>query len=180
MLTIQQQIRRQIMSCRKSLSTVIVLLLLAAAARAQQVNLPKEFVKDCEYFLGDWATEAEIDGTVYHSTWTARWSPDKSCLVTHWAADTPDGPARGTRIQGWDALTKKMLVVDFSPNGASSIERYEIVSDEVDEGEITRVDAQGKPHKATARTLRRSPDFFTWTVTEDGKAVPHKFRRVKN
>ena len=47
------------------------------------------------------------------------------------------------------------------------------------EDEISRVDADRATHKATARTDRMEQDHFTWTVTEKGKAVEYKFRRVK-
>ena len=100
-------------------------------------------------------------------------------MVTHWAGDTSTGPSSSTRVHGWDALTKKMLVVNFSPNGASAVERYELVSDKVDEGEITGINAEGKPRKATARTVREKPDYFTWTVKEDGEVVVSKFTRIK-
>jgi hypothetical protein len=72
-----------------------------------------------------------------------------------------------------------MLVVDFGTDGSSSVERYVIVSDKVDEAEIEGVDREGNPLRATARTFRKERDFFTWTVTEDGQAVEYKFRRVK-
>jgi hypothetical protein len=69
--------------------------------------------------------------------------------------------------------------VDFSPDGSSSVERYEIVSDRIDEGDITAVDANGEVRKMTARTDRAERDLFTWTVTEDGEARVFTFRRVK-
>ena len=144
-----------------------------------KANLPEEFVKMSDYYVGDWETEAEIDGTVYRGTWTARWSQDNTCLVTYWVADTPTGPARGTRIQGWDESAKKFLIVDFGTGGSSTIERYTIVSEKVDEGDMVGIDSEGEPIKATARTFKKEPDFFTWTVTKDGEATEYKFRRVK-
>jgi hypothetical protein len=148
-------------------------------ANGQEVDLRGKFIKQCEYYLGSWATEREDDGSVYRGTWTVKWSPEKACLVTNWVGDTPTGSMSATRIQGWDAASQKLLVVEFGKDGSSSIERYTIVSDRIDEGDITRVDANGKRHKATARTDRMKKDVFTWTVTEDGKTMAIRFRRVK-
>ena len=161
------------------LSTAFLLAASMVVGQAEAANLPDEFVKQCNYYLGEWATEAEIEGKLYRGTWTVEWSPEKACLVTHWSAETPTGPGKGTRIQGWDAATKKVLVVDFGENGGSSIERYTILSDRIDEGTILRSKADGSTHNATARTDRMEQDHFTWTVTEDGKSVVHKFRRIK-
>lgn len=143
-----------------------------------EIKLPAEFVAECESYLGDWATEAEIDGKVYRGTWKVRWSPDRTCLITHWAADTPNGPGAGTRFEGWDGQAKKVLVVDFGSDGASSIERYRLTSNQVSEGEIVGVSPAGAPFRATARVVRNTPEFFTWTVTRDGHATEYRFRRV--
>ena len=93
------------MNRRTPVETVVAVLFVASAAWAQEVSLPKEFVSQCEYFLGKWDVETEIDGKVYRGTWDVEWSKDKSCLITYWAGDTPRGRLRSTRIHGWDALT---------------------------------------------------------------------------
>lgn len=168
------------MSCFRFGSTyVFVTLIAAAAVSAADSKLPAEFVRECELYIGEWATEFEVDGVVCHGKWIARWSPEKSCLDTHWTADTPKGPASGTRVQGWDAITKKVLVVDFGADGSSSIERYTLTTNQKSEGEISGVDGEGKPVRATAQVLWKDKDFFTWTVTRDGKATENRFRRVK-
>lgn len=143
-----------------------------------EIKLPAEFVAECDSYLGDWATEAEIDGKIYRGTWIVRWSPDKTCLITHWAADTPNGPGAGTRFEGWDSQAKKVLVIDFGSDGASSIERYSLTSNQVSEGEIAGVSPAGAPFRATARLVRNTPDFLAWTVTRDGHAIEYRFRRV--
>ena len=153
--------------------------LLVSAVGGQEAGLPGKFIKECKYFVWDWATEVEIEGKVYRGTWTVRWSPDKACIVSHYEADTPAGPLSGTRIEGWDTSTDKLLVVDFGKDGSSSVERYTIVSDRIDEGEIAGVDAEGKRFEATARTDRMEENRFTWTVTKDGKPTVYKFNRVK-
>ena len=150
------------MCCFSSWTPCVVVLFAISSVSAADVGLPAEFVKECEYYLGDWATEVEIGGTVYRGTWTVKWSPDKTCLVTHWAADTPDGPENGTRVFGWDARAKKVLIVDFANDGASSIERYTITSNQVSEGEMSGVERDGKPFQATARAERKTSEFFTW------------------
>jgi hypothetical protein len=142
-------------------------------------KLPEMFVSVSEYFVGDWASEVEVDGNVYRGTWTVDWSPEKACLVSYYKADSPDGPVAGTRVQGWDTSTEEMLVVEFSKSGSSSVERYKLGSNKIDEGKITAVDADGTSKKATARTDRTKRDSFTWTVTTDGQAQEYKFRRMK-
>jgi len=168
------------MKCTASWTPCLVLLFAACEVSAGEVNLPANFVRDCEYYVGNWATDVEIEGTLYRGKWIANWSPDKTCLVTHWAAETPNGPAKGTRVQGWDALTKKMLVVDFGSDGTSTIERYTITANQVSEGEISGAEPDGKPFKATARAEHKNPDYFIWTVTREGKATEYRFRRVKD
>ena len=123
---------------------------------AADLKLPAEFVKDCSYYIGDWATDVEGAGTLYRGTWKVQWSADRACIISYWAADTPQGPARGTRVEGWDALKKKVLVVDFGTSGSSSIERYTLASNKVSEGEMAGIDGEGKPFKATARTVQKS------------------------
>jgi len=162
-----------------STSLLLVASMVVGQAEAEQANVPGEFARQCEYYQGDWATEWEADGKVYRGTWTVDWSPEKACIVTHWKGVGPTGPSEGTRIHGWDASTNKVLIVDFGKDGGSSIERYKILSDQVDEGEISRVDADGTKHKLTARTDRMEKDRFTWTVTEDEKSTVYTFRRVK-
>ena len=147
--------------------------------QADGANVPDEFVRQCKYYLGEWASEVEVDGKVYRGTLTVTWSQDKACVLVLWAAETPTGRGSGTRVQGWDASTKEVLVVDFGKDGGSSIERYKIISDRIDEGKISRVDAEGSLHKATAHTDRMDQDHFTWTVTEDGRPTAYKFHRVK-
>jgi hypothetical protein len=166
------------MKCLASFVPSLLVLLAVSTASAADVNLPADFIKECEYYCGDWKSEVDNDGTVYRGTWTVRWSPEKTCLVTHWAAETPDGPAKGTRVEGWDAVAKKVLVVDFGTGGSSSVERYTITVNNVSEGEIAGVHSHGKAFKATARVVRK-PDFFTWTVTQDEEAIEYRFSRVK-
>ena len=162
-----------------SWTACLVVLFTVSTVSAADVGLPVEFVKECEYYLGDWATEVEIGGKVYRGEWIVKWSPDKTCLVTHWAAETPTGRAKGTRVEGWDAVTKKVLVVDFGTGGSSSIERYTITSNNVSEGEMSGIDAEGKAFQATARAERKKPDFFIWTVTRDGQVREYRFQRSK-
>jgi hypothetical protein len=64
----------------------LVVLLVGSMAVAGDSKPPADYVKDCQYYLGDWNTEAEIAGTVYRGTWIVRWSPNKTCLETHWTA----------------------------------------------------------------------------------------------
>jgi hypothetical protein len=153
--------------------------LAAATVSAAEVKLPADFVRECESYVGDWATEAEIGGVLYRGKWIANWSPEKCCLDTHWTADTPNGPASGTRVQGWDATAKKVLVVDFGTDGSFSIERYTLTTNQTSKGEVSGADGDGKPFTATAHVVRKDQDFFTWTVTRDGKATENRFRRVK-
>jgi hypothetical protein len=168
-------IMRRIAACAPCLAVFLGALSVSAA----DLKLPAEFVKDCSYYIGDWATDVEVAGTLYRGTWKVQWSADRACIISYWAADTPQGPARGTRVEGWDALKKKVLVVDFGTSGSSSIERYTLASNKVSEGEMAGIDGEGKPFKATARTVQKSPDFFIWTVTRDGKAMEYRFHRIK-
>ena len=82
------------MSCLSSWTSCAVVLFAISSASAAGVGLPADFVKECEYYLGDWLTEVEIEGEVYRGEWIVRWSPDNTCLVTHWAADHPTGLAQ--------------------------------------------------------------------------------------
>ena len=152
-----------------------LVLLVASFVSAE---LPTEVAKDLDTFVGDWLTEIEIDGKVYRGLWVAQWSDDRTCLDTYWTGATPDGPAKGTRIQGWDVATKKVVVVDFSTNGSSTIERYSITKNRVSEGTIAGVDEEGKRFDATARTQWIGPDRFTWTVKRGGDTLEYTFHRV--
>ena len=156
----------------------VSLFLITSAIHAEEAKLPKLFLEECEYFVGEWSTEIEHDGTTYTGKWVAEWSKDKTCLVSWYEATTPTGPLRGTRVQGWDALSEQGLVVDFCSDGSSSIERYTLTKNKVSEGEISRVDEEGKPVKQTVRTVREAADFFTWTITEGDQVREHRFRRV--
>jgi hypothetical protein len=158
--------------------------LLVAASLLGQVEqesaLPDAFRDVSTYFVGDWASEVELEGKVYRGTWTVKWSTSKACLVSYYEADTPEGPTAGTRVQGWDAASKKMLVIDFAKDGSSFIERYELGDDGIDRGKISGVNGKGERSKATARTVRTESDLFTWTVTEKGKPQrAFTFRRKK-
>jgi hypothetical protein len=144
-----------------------------------QAKLAPEFVKSSDYFIGTWNTESTANGQVYRGRWAADWSADKTCVISSWEGAESMGSPRGTRVLGWDPVAKQILLVDFGSNGSWSIERYTIVSDEVDEGTITGVDAEGKPYEAAVRTVKKDSDCFTWTVTRDGAPQENTFRRVK-
>ena len=143
-------------------------------------ELPDVFMEVSKYFVGEWASAIEVDGKVYRGTWAVKWSPEKACLVSYYEAETPDGPIAGARIQGWDAASKKMLVVDFGKDGSSSIERYQLGEDGIDKGRISAVSSEGEKSKATARTVRTESDTFTWTVAKKGEPQKaYTFRRRK-
>jgi hypothetical protein len=150
-----------------------------STACCQEVKLPQKFIEQSEFFVGEWTYQWDIDGNTYRGKWAAKWSPEKSCLISHFSSRGPDGPRSGTRIHGWDAAKEQMMVVNFSPDGSSSIERYTIVAGPVDEGEMTGIDEEGEPIKATLRIVRERDDLFVWTVTTDDQSVVYKFQRVK-
>jgi hypothetical protein len=64
----------------------VSLFLITSAIHAEEAKLPKQFLEDCEYFVGEWSTEIEIGGKTYTGKWVAEWSKDKTCIVSWYEA----------------------------------------------------------------------------------------------
>jgi hypothetical protein len=52
--------------------------------------------------------------TKFHAKWTARWAPEKTCLITNFDGAIGDKTYQGTGAYGWDAENKEVLEVAFT------------------------------------------------------------------
>ena len=128
-------------------------------------QLPEDGRKVLAYYVGTWQYEWKVEGETYRGTWSVRWSPDESCTLSHWSSKGPDGPAKGTKITGWDAAKRQSVDLDFSANGEYVLSRYTIESDKVEVGEGTGSTPDGKVSRSKLR-IDKERDKFTWTVTD--------------
>lgn len=146
-------------------------------------TLPAEAGRQLSYFLGTWQYEWTEEGKPYKGTWGVRWSPDRTCLLSHWSNDGPDGPTRGTNVLGWDSEKGELVEMSFSSDGAHALARYQIKTPNLNEGSLSGVGPGGKPMKSNLRTAKRR-DSFTWTLSgqelggEKQPDLEFTFRRV--
>jgi hypothetical protein len=161
------------------MSCLITLTVLAATVG----QLPEEAVNELDYYVGDWNFEWEVDDVTYRGTWSAKWAPDKSCLVSHWTSVSPIGKASGRKITGWDASKKQTVDLDCSSRGEIMVSRHSKVKDNLWIGEGTGSNEDGESVSCKFET-KTEPNRFTWTQTdriEGGESQPDLvfvFRRM--
>jgi hypothetical protein len=150
---------RHVQALVASAVTLAACFLGTSTATAQ---LPEDGRKALAYFVGHWTYEA--DGGKYSGTWSAKWSPDESCLLGHVAGTGPDGPRKMTFMTGWDSAKSQLVEVRFSDDGGHSLSRIKIESDQVVLGERTG-SRDGKAYLSRTR-LDKERNKFTTTISD--------------
>ena len=146
--------------------------LLSCSAYAQEGAVPEEFVKDVEYFIGDWTSEVKFGDRLSEGTWSAKWSAEGKCLIIHMSGVPIDQEvtedqenAFGTGILGWDATTNSMKDLTFWSSGNTYDAHYRKTSDTTWVGEATGT-VGGKEFTEKVSLTRNSDDEFVWRAYE--------------
>ena len=149
----------------------------------QQSPLSQAARRQLRYFVGKWNYSWEMEGERYEGTWNVRWSPDRTCLLSHWSNDGPQGKVQGTITLGWDELEGQLVDVTFASDGTYAIARYDIKNRRVHEGSRSGVGRDGKALEGKLR-LEKQKDAFTWKLYDHvlgGETQPDlefEFRRA--
>jgi hypothetical protein len=122
----------------------ILTALLSTSAYSQEEAVPEDFLKDVEYFIGDWTSEVKFGDRVSEGTWSAKWSAEGKCLIIHMSGipieeEETEGQEKafGTGILGWDGSTDSMKDLTFWSSENTYDARYRKTSDTTWEGEAT-------------------------------------------
>ena len=88
-----------------------------AAAEATQTALPDNIAKELRFFVGEWTVEGEVLGMALKGHWSARWSPQRHCLLITYPLTLDGKEIFGNGVMGWDTAKKEVLVQMFYSNG---------------------------------------------------------------
>jgi hypothetical protein len=140
----------------------------AKAAEATRTALPDNIAKELGFFVGEWTAEGNLAGTPLKGSWSARWAPQKHCILLS-ALFTLDGEeVHGTGITGWDNSKEEVVTRTFFSNGAMEDIRYKLASPGVLKG-IHTVSTRGEPFKANCEV--RTEQFDKWTFKSTVSAL---------
>jgi hypothetical protein len=89
----------------------------APAAQVKQTALPDDIVKELRFFVGEWTVEGEVLGKALKGRWSAKWSPEKHCLLIRYPLALDGEEIFGNGVMGWDTATKELLIQMFYSNG---------------------------------------------------------------
>lgn len=155
------------------------------AAEAKPSALPDHIAKELNFFVGEWAVEGQQAGKPVTGRWSARWSPQKECILLN-AFFAVDGEvAHGTGMSGWDSTTEEIVTRTFFSNGALEDIRYKLVSPGVLRGAHT-ASAKGKSFKGDCEIRTKQPDEWTFNSKasalsgKEQEAVSLRLERVGN
>jgi hypothetical protein len=140
----------------------------ATAAEVKQPALPANIAKELEFFLGEWKAQGNQAGKTLTGRWSAKWAPQKQCILLN-ALFTLDGEeAHGTGISGWDNSKEEVVTRTFYSNGVVEDIRYKLASPGVLKG-VHTVSAKGKSLKADCEVRAKQPN--EWTFTSKANAL---------
>jgi hypothetical protein len=153
--------------------------------QGQDVNVPKNVLKEFAYFVGDWTMEGKIDDERAEATFSTRWAPGKHMLVFNSSWSGPEGDSLGSGIFGWDAAEEKIVTLEFWSDGWSHHRQYTVKSPTLWEARATGVNSDGERIKQQVTLEKKGPDEWTWRATQtvvggedETEAVLH-FRKIK-
>lgn len=143
----------------------------APAAQVKQTALPDDIVKELRFFVGEWTVEGEVLGKALKGRWSAKWSPEKHCLLIRYPLALDGEEIFGNGVMGWDTATKELLIQMFYSNGVMENVRYTVESPGVFKG-VCAGSAGGEASQATCEMRTKRPN--EWTFQTIGLTVGDK------
>ncbi|MCL4852830.1 MAG: DUF1579 family protein [Bryobacteraceae bacterium] len=141
------------------------------AAEAKSSALPAPIAKELDFFVGEWTVEGQQAGKAVTGRWSAKWSPQKECILLN-ASFTVDGEvSHGTGMSGWDSKAEEIVTRNFFSNGALEDIRYKLVSPGVLKG-VHSASANGESFKADCEVRANQPN--EWTFNSKASALSGK------
>ncbi|MHB0959070.1 MAG: hypothetical protein ACYC0X_27335 [Pirellulaceae bacterium] len=132
--------------------------------QVKQTALPDDIVKEMRFFVGEWTVEGEVLGKALKGRWSAKWSPEKHCLVIRYPLALDGEEIFGNGVMGWDTATKKLLIQMFYSNGVIETVRYTVESPGVFKGAFAG-SAGGEASTATCEVRTKRPNEWTFQTT---------------
>ena len=134
-----------------------------SVASAETPGVPKDVLKQFEFFVGKWTAEGATEGRNAEATFEFDWVPGKHMLIFHSSWSDTEVKSLGSGIFGWDAAEKRIHTSEFWDNNVYHHRHYTIKSEEVWEGEqFSGVSRDGKPLRHKAKVEIVSPDQFNF------------------
>lgn len=141
-----------------------------------EVKVPEKILAQMEFLVGEWEVEGDHGGKAFKGTYSAKWSPNKHCLIL----TIHDHRGISSGIGGWDPSDNTYLEMWYVPDGTQIELRSNGMKATGWDGTALLTDASGKKLKGTIRTSKNGNDEFTFTGdTEDGVTYATRNKRVK-
>ena len=135
-----------------------------AAAEVTQTALPDNIAKELRFFVGEWTVEGEVLGMALKGRWSARWSPQRHCLLITYPLTLDVKEIFGNGVMGWDTANKEVLTQIFYSNGVMETVRYTVESPGIFKGVFVG-SAEGEAFNATCEVRTKRPNEWTFKTT---------------
>jgi len=136
----------------------------APAAQIKQAALPDNIVKELRFFVGEWTVEGDAPGKSLKGSWSAKWAPEKHCLLLRFPLALNGEEVFGNGVMGWDTATKEILMQMFYSNGVMEHVRCRLESPGVFTGTLVG-SAGGEAIEAACEMRTNRPNGWTFKTT---------------
>ncbi len=134
------------------------------AAQVEQTALPNNIVKELRFFVGDWTVEGDVIGKTLKGHWSAKWSPERHCLLIRYPLTLDGEEIFGNGVAGWDSAKNELVIQMFYSNGAMEHLNYTLDSPGVFKGRFAG-SASGEATTATCEMRTERPNEWTFRTT---------------
>jgi hypothetical protein len=135
-----------------------------ATAETSQTALPEDVVKELRFFVGEWTVEGDVLGMALKGRWSARWAPQRHCLLISYPLTLDGKEVLGNGVMGWDTAKKEVLAQMFYSNGAMENVRYTVDSPGVFKGTLVG-STEGEAGNAACEVRIKRPNEWTFKTT---------------